>query len=127
MARCPDCNGSGSPYNNNRLGSGRVPGAKCRGCSGTGKVPGTTRRVSNPCTNCSGTGRTMRLGGPNSSGSCSQCNGSGKNPPAPKPARTTSKTTSSLVTELQKLVDLYSAGALSAEEFRKAKAKLLGS
>ena len=120
MARCPDCDGTGDPYHN-RLGSGQVPGAKCRGCGGSGKVPGTTRRVSNPCTNCAGTGRTMRLGGLNSSGSCSQCNGSGKNPPAPKPARTTSKTASSIATELQKLADLYSAGALSAEEFRKAR------
>jgi DnaJ-class molecular chaperone len=127
MARCPDCNGSGSPYDNSRLGSGRIAGAKCRGCGGTGKVPGTTRRVSNPCTNCSGTGRTMRLGGPNSSGSCYICNGTGKNPPAPKPARTTTNTTSSLAAELQKLALLHTVGALTAEEFRKAKAKLLGS
>ena len=126
MARCPDCDGTGDPYHN-RLGSGQVAGAKCGGCGGSGKVPGTTRRVSNPCANCSGTGRTMRLGGPNSFGSCYICNGTGKNPPAPKPARTTSRTTSSLATELQKLADLYSVGALSAEEFRKAKAKLLGS
>ena len=126
MARCPDCDGTGDPYHN-RLGSGQVAGAKCRGCGGSGKVPGTTRRVSNPCTNCSGTGRTMRLGGPNSFGSCYICNGTGKNPPAPKPARTTTNTTSSLAAELQKLALLHTVGALTAEEFRKAKAKLLDS
>ena len=75
----------------------------------------------------------MRLGGPNSSGSCYICNGTGKNPPAPKPARTTTNTTnttnttSSLAAELQKLALLHTVGALTAEEFRKAKAKLLDS
>jgi DnaJ-class molecular chaperone len=126
MARCPDCDGTGDPYHN-RLGSGQIPGAKCGGCGGSGKVPGTTRRVSNPCTNCSGEGRLMRFGGPNSFSTCSKCSGTGKNPKAPKPARTTSKTTSNIATELQKLAVLHSVGALTAEEFRKAKAKLLGS
>ena len=122
MARCPDCDGTGDPYHN-RLGSGQVPGAKCRGCGGSGKVPGTVRKLSNPCTSCGGSGTQIRFGGLNSSGTCPQCSGTGK---GPRPARTTRPSAAGLASELQKLTALHNAGALSAEEFRRAKAKLLG-
>ena len=126
MAKCPSCDGSG---HSNRLGG---PNSwKCSTCSGTGKVPGRTRSAANACDSCGGSGRTMRFGGPNSSGTCYECSGTGRRAqPAPRkptarpPAQ--QKSVVSLVDELAKLAKLHAAGALTDEEFRRAKQKLLG-
>jgi hypothetical protein len=73
----------------------------------------------------------MRFGGPNSFGTCYECSGTGRRPrttprqPTPRqPAQ--KKSVVSLVDELAKLAKLHAAGALTDEEFRRAKQKLLG-
>jgi hypothetical protein len=126
VAKCPSCDGSG---HSNRLGG---PNSwKCSTCSGTGKVPGRTRSTANACDNCGGSGRTRRLGGPNSSGPCYLCSGTGRKskptPRQPTPRQPSpQKSFISVVDELEKLAKLHAAGALTDEEFRQAKRKLLG-
>ena len=78
------------------------------------------------CSNCDGSGRVMRLGGPNSSGGCWECAGTGRvqrRTSTPKPA---SNRGFSVSDELLKLARLHAAGALTDEEFRLAKKKILG-
>ncbi len=122
MAKCPSCDGSG---HSNRLGG---PNSwKCSTCSGTGKVPGRTRSPANACDSCGGSGRTMRFGGPNSSGTCYECSGTGrKAKSAPREATTNRTAPTNLADELAKLARLHAIGALSDEEFRRAKEKILG-
>lgn len=126
MAKCPSCSGSG---HSNRLGG---PNSwKCSTCSGTGKVPGRARSAANACDSCGGSGRSMRFGGPNSSGACYECSGTGRKvksaerqPTSRQPAQKIPAV--GLVDELAKLAKLHAAGALTDEEFRRAKQKLLG-
>lgn len=122
MAKCPSCDGSG---HSNRLGG---PNSwKCSTCSGTGKVPGRARSAANACDSCGGSGRTMRFGGPNSSGTCYECSGTGRKAKSvPREATTKRTAPTNLADELAKLARLHAIGALSDEEFRRAKEKILG-
>jgi pyruvate/2-oxoglutarate dehydrogenase complex dihydrolipoamide acyltransferase (E2) component len=69
----------------------------------------------------------MRFGGPNSQGVCVTCSGTGRVVKQPPVKRASQKSTPDLADEIFKLAQLHASGVLTNEEFRLAKAKLLGS
>jgi hypothetical protein len=98
---------------------------RCSTCSGTGKVAGRTRQPANSCDSCGGSGRVFRFGGPNSSGACDVCAGTGRGRRSTSSRQIAPEEIPSLAAEIAKLAKLHVLGALTDEEFQRAKAKLL--